>query len=302
MDRFSLYVTVIGMQILASSCNQENFTGNSDQFSRSPKRCVPSSSKPCKNEPVATESDPPKTGDDSPKPLLSTDGGGLCFNRAPNIDFVFAMDVSGSMQSQSNRVNAAFSALAQNLSNIDIPGLGRVPNVRIGLVTFEDSIIFSAPLNDNLPAVSGAISTNFRAVERSTDGMEGGLLAAAKALETAKVGADSVKVLFIVTDAYAHDGTGSNGNRNYSTAAIEQVLRDPAMKMTFIYSAADFSGGNGSGPTRDAVDQWRNLRATAGTIGGHGLLGKDFDVYEFSANDVSSSIPQDIAANLHKCK
>ena len=215
------------------------------------------------------------------------------------------MDVSGSMQPQSNRVNTAFSQLTQNLANISIPGLGKVEKVRIGLVTYEDSIVFQAPLNDKLDIVSSQIKSNFIAVERGTDGEEAGLLAAGTALQIANDDTESIKVLFIVTDAFSHDGAprGFLSPRTYSTAAIEQQLAAPKMKMSFIYSASDFSGGSGSNPPgiSDAVDQWKKIRSNAAAVGGHSPFGKDYDVYNFKASQVSDDIPRDIGNQLRKC-
>jgi hypothetical protein len=172
-------------------------------------------------------------------------------------------------------------------------------------VTFEDSIIFQARLDENSNNVAAAINTHFRAVERGTDGTEGGVLGASTALSIAKAGGESVKVLLLVTDAYSHDGSGSDGRRNYSSTAVDQLLRDPSMKFSFIYAASDFSGGNNcllcSNPTNNAIDQWTNIRNSASAANGRPPLGRNYDVYNFSENDISRAIPIDIASQLRKC-
>ncbi len=294
--------------LFLSACQEGNFSGDSNQFRSRTKPCVPTAKKPCSTVVTPTTPTPietPTHPTDPSAPLLGTDGGGLCLKRAPIVDFVFAMDVSGSMQSQSDRVNRAFAGLVSNLSNITIPGLGKVPKVRFGLVTFEDSIIFQAPLDENSNNVAAAINAHFRAVERGSDGTEAGLLGASTALSIAKAGGESVKVLLLVTDAYSHDGSGSDGRRNYSSATVDQLLRDPNMKLSFIYAASDFSGGNNCllcpNPTNNAIDQWTNIRISAAAASGRPPLGRNYDVYNFSENDVSQAIPNDVSAQLRKC-
>lgn len=300
---FVISVAIITLNFIFG-CQDASMSGGADTARRSSnstiKKCDPNS-KTCNTDPPVGPIGP--VGPTPPGGLLSEDGGGVCLTGAPNIDFIFAMDVSGSMQSQSNKVNAAFAALTQTLQNISIPGIGKPKQVRFGLVTFEDDIIFESPLSSDAALTQSLINANFRAVERGTDPTEGGLLAASRGLDIAAAGGDGVKVLFVVTDAFAHDGSGSGflGARGYSTAAIEQALSAANMKLTFIYSATDFSGGSGSGPTFNAVDQWKNIRARAAQIGGHGQLGRDFDVYNFSSSDVSGAIPGDISRGLRKC-
>jgi hypothetical protein len=300
-----------------SACQEGSFNGEAQQARGArAKLCTPTKTKKCEKVPTKPGNpwDPndPNDPNDPTDPinptnpsLLSTDGGGVCLLKAPIIDFVFAMDVSGSMQPQSNRVNNAFSQLTKNLANISIPGLGKVEKVRIGLVTYEDNIIFQSPLNDKLDIVSSQIKSNFNAFERGTDGEEAGLLAAGTALQIANDDTESIKVLFIVTDAFSHDGAprGFLSPRTYSTAAIEQQLAAPKMKMSFIYSASDFSSGNGSTPPgiSNAVDQWKKIRSNAAAVGGHGPFGKDYDVYDFTDSQVSNDIPIDIGKQLRKC-
>lgn len=302
--------------ILTLSCQQGDFTGDAKQVRmQRQKPCVPTAEKPCTTNTVPTTPTPSGTIDGQNQPLLSTDSGGLCLKRPPIIDFVFAMDVSGSMQDESDRVKQTFTSLANNLANISIPGLGKVPKVRFGLVTFEDSILFSSPLNDDRVAVQTAINAHFKAEERNTDVTEGGFLGAASALELAKAGGESVKVLLIVTDAYSHDGTGNNGNRNYNSAIVDQILRDPIMKLSFVYSASDFSGGSNCllcpNPTPNAVGQWQAVRQSAAVAHGRSPLGVDFALdpgdaqtngpHFFNGSNLMSKIPADIGQQLRKC-
>ncbi len=306
-------VTALLVILFLSACQEGNFSGDSNQFRSRTKPCVPTAKKPCSTVVTPTTPTPietPTLPTDPSGPLLGTDGGGLCLKRAPIVDFVFAMDVSGSMQSQSDRVNRAFAGLVNNLSNITIPGLGKVPKVRFGLVTFEDSIIFQAPLDENTNNIAAAINTHFRAEERVTDGSEAGILGASTALSIAKAGGESVKVLLIVTDAYSHDGSGWDHNRSYNSATVDQLLREPSMKLTFVYAASKFNGGNNClcrNPTNNAIDQWTNIRNAAATAHGRQSLGANYDlnsssnVPQFSEAIVSQAIPNDISAQLRKC-
>ncbi|MCX6123718.1 MAG: VWA domain-containing protein, partial [Proteobacteria bacterium] len=311
---FSLGIGVLGFAFVA--CKSANFSGgnNSSNGNKQPAstgNCVPSATQKCpptsNSNTTSTTATTTTSTTKKPDDLsgLSTDNGGLCLTSAPNIDFVFAMDVSGSMQPESNKVMAAFSSLTQSLQNLTIPDLGKPRQVRYGLVTFEDQIVFESPLSADFNQTAQLINQNFRAVERFSDPTEGGLFAVGRAAEIANDGGPSIKIIFLVTDAFAHDGSGGSGlfaKRSFSTQKIEQALRSANMKMTFIYTATSFNRGEGSGPTKNAVDQWRAIRATAAQIGAHGQLGRDFDIASYSANDISASIPADLGANLHKCK
>jgi hypothetical protein len=256
-----------------------------------------------------------KKGDNNCKPstgkggdLISTDGEGLCLKKAPAIDFILAMDVSGSMKPQSERVNAAFSNLAANLSNMTIEGLGKVPTVRFGLIAFEDVIQFESPMSSNFQSVKQMISEKFNAVFQGGDSSEAGLMAAARGLSLARNNKDSIKVMFLVTDAFSHDGTptgAANAVRNYDPKDVLSVLSESDMRLTFIYTATPKTGGNKSPspepPFPNAVQQWESIRSTAASAGGRPQLGQDFDVSSFTADEVSESIPKNIANQLRKC-
>jgi hypothetical protein len=296
MRTLALYISIPVLVTLIATCSQGNFSGNGSN---------PNSKKPCASgDPKCKPTVPGKSDN-----LIADDGNGLCLKKAPSIDFILVMDVSGSMKPQSARVSAAFSQLATNLSNISIEGLGKVPSVRFGLIAFEDVIQYESSMISDSSQVSTLISDKFKAIYLGGDASEGGLMAAAKGLSLARNNNDSIKVMFIVTDAFAHDGTplgAPHGIRNYSPKDVNSILAEPDMKMTFIYSATPQSGGNRSPnpqpPFPNAVDQWSDIRRTAGESAGHPPLGRDFEVATFTSEQVSDAIPQDIGSQLRKCK
>lgn len=289
-----------------SACQEGSFNGEAQQARGGPaKLCTPTKTKKCEKVPTKpgnpwdpTDPNNPTNPINPTNPsLLSTDGGGVCLLKAPIIDFVFAMDVSGSMQDESDRVNEAFLTLADNLANITIPGLGKVEKVRFGLVTYEDSIIYQAPLNDNVANVKANISSNFRVRDGVTDFSEAGLFAAKTAMEMAKASGDSVKVLFLATDAYSHDGVASI-TRTYDQTSLVQTFAAPNMKLSFIFTASDPNGGSGNIfniPPGTAQAQWTKVRKEAG------VYGNDYNISNFSTRDVSNDIPIDIGKQLRKC-
>lgn len=286
-------ITVTLITALLGACAEGNFSGGS--MSKSKSNCA-SGGKNCSNGKTPS-------GD-----LIATDGSGLCLKKAPAIDFILVMDVSNSMKPQSERVNAAFSGLATNLSNININGLGKVPAVRFGLIAYEDVIQFEAPLSSNIEDVKRKIIDKFQAVFPGGDSSEAGLMAAAKGLGLARGKSDSIKVMFLVTDAFSHDGTplgAGEGIRNYNPKAVSDILAEPEMKLTFIYTATPKTGGlkspNPTPPFPNAVDQWTDIRSTAASAVGRPQLGQDFEVSTFTTNEVSDAIPQDIATQLRKC-
>lgn len=309
---FTLSMTILGAWSL-TCCQAGNFAGDGQNAGRKKppvlQVCDVNKDKDCKTStsPFPTGTNPTPTGttginpvEPNSKPVLGSDGNGACVNRAPMIDFVFAMDVSGSMQNESERVKASFVQLANNLSRISIPGIGQVQKVRFGLLTYEDNILFQAPLNDQLGVVAANIQAQFNAFERGTDPSEAGLPAAQYGIEMAKAGGDSIKVLFLATDAYSHDGGGYDGNRTYNTFALEQSLSGPLMKLGFIFTATDPYGGSGNllnlpPGLSNAQAQWAQIRARTG------IRGKDYNISNFSVGDISNDIPSFIQSGLRKC-
>ena len=114
--------------------------------------------------------------------------------------------------------------------------------------------------------------------------------------------------MFLVTDAFAHDGTpigAGSGVRNYDPKDVNAILTESDMRLTFIYTATPKTGGNKSPspepPFQNAVEQWESIRSTAASAVGRPQLGQDFDVFTFTADEVSESIPKNIANQLRKC-
>ena len=142
-----LLASILLTGVVLASCAEGNFSAGGLSQSKCPKGDANCKAKTSKG------------GD-----LISTDGTGLCLKKAPAIDFILVMDVSGSMKPQSERVNAAFSNLATNLSNMTIEGLGKVPAVRFGLIAFEDVIQFESPMSSNFQSVKQMIGEKFNAV------------------------------------------------------------------------------------------------------------------------------------------
>jgi hypothetical protein len=220
------------------------------------------------------------------------------------------------MDDASDAARDAFSGMASALKNVSVPGLpNAIKEVRFGLVTFEDSIIFQAPVSADLATVQSQIAQNFNAEERGTDGAEGALLALNTALGIAKTGtpaSGAVNVVVLVTDALGHDGSGSDHHRSGSQAAIAGTLADKAFKSFLLFTALPGNdNGNGSGDFDDQTgdldtveDQYRSIRdqwkvaqsAPAQEPGAH--LADELD----DPSVLSSRLPQQLAAMLRGCQ
>lgn len=295
MIHIKTFASLILLVFVISNCSDGSFSAGGASVNKS--KCKDGDSKCISKGPNKSEN------------VIGDDGKGLCVKKAPAIDFILIMDVSGSMKIQSARVNEAFSQLAKNLSNISIEGLGKIPLVRFGLIAFEDVIQFESPMISDLTQVSQLIRDKFKAIYLGGDSSEAGLMAAAKGLSLARNNNDSIKVMFIVTDAFAHDGTplgSAMGLRNYDAKDVNSILAEPDMRMTFIYSATPKTGGEKSPkpepPFENAFEQWADIRRKAAESGGHPQLGQDFEVSTFTSEILSTAIPADIGAQLRKCQ
>jgi hypothetical protein len=245
---------------------------------------------------------------------VSIENSQTCIKRPVPLNVMLVMDVSGSMDDASDTTREAFATMSQALQSISLPSLPRaIKEVRFGLVTFEDTIIFQAPAMTDQAQIQANIAQNFKAVERGTDGTEGALLALDTALQLAKSAtpaSGAVNAVVLVTDAYGHDGSGGDHHRSGSTAAIDALLADKAFSSFLLFTAVPSHGGNGRGDFDDATgdlpsaeaqyvairQHWQQAHAAAMQPVGAHLADELKD-----GNVLSSLLPQMLASMLKPC-
>lgn len=188
------------------------------------------------------------------------------------LSLYFAVDISGSMQTNINSVRTSISSLVEQLK-------AKGYDIKIGLIAFTDEVKTLQTLSSDVEAFINVVS--YLKADGGGDVHEAALLAAKTALQNLQKEADaqSLKGIFLFTDALGHWGNGGYDARDCDTKALKDSfngLSEEQQALTKLYySVAGLdSFPFACGEYLTAKEQWDDvladslLSAEASTRGG----------------------------------
>src|SRR5262249_23108223 len=119
---------------------------------------------------------------------------------------------------------------------------------------------------------------------------------------------DTFKVLIVISDNYSHDGSGSNGQRNFDMSPVANGVQLNSLKNLMVFDSVptdsdvpSFTACNSPGGT--PADQGTPVRQSWKTAHPKVKLDNGKNVgFPFTAGTILSVLPQEIGKFLRVCK
>ena len=305
--------------MILSSCSAQSFKGISDKMR-------PPNNLPATGAATGGSTGGPPTGPGgggTPPRNTQIINGEVCVNDIPTVDIALVVDRSGTMSGQIRAVRDGLANFTSAIQRTNLPGFNKpISKLRFTLIAYEDvtydnvTWFNGGPWAAGDPQIQTALETQFSKVNsRATDMPEGGIMAVREALQIFNAQQEeSVKVVVLVTDAYMHDGTGSQDQRYGGFSTLDSVFASPKMKPFMLFSSSSNSNDGGGDFVDGTEKTYENI--------GHGTaqiqamrqhykkianvpdayVGEEFvPVNNFNSDSLSGLVAGKIAAGIKKC-
>lgn len=289
---------------LATACNSSGFNGSD-------------SAKSVKKDPLkqpADSADGVNGGNSNGDFPNGANGAQPCVPEEIPVKVLIVVDNSSSMTPALDSIRSGITQIFSALKTVQPQGSEKpLSNVEVGVKTFADrpENWKTYELTNDINAMKQQLqSLSIDMNPTNNDGPEEGLAAmkeATRYLDQKSGGKDFLPIVYLISDNYAHNGGGSNGNRNYDHTQLTQDLKRPSLKRLFIFDST---------PQEHVVDQrdqftkefppqgspaaqWqavRNLKNASGSA----IPGQAFG-FPFQSDQMINQLPKSLSSALKAC-
>lgn len=294
------------MLTLATACNSSGFSGSSD------------GAKSAKKDPLKSPADGADgmDGGNGNSDGLPDGGNGAqpCVPGEIPVKVLIVVDNSASMTPVLDSLKTGITQIFSALKTVKPQGSDKpLTNVEVGVKTFADNPDNwkTYELTSDVNAMkqqlqSLAIDMNFS----NNDGPEEGFAAmkeATRYLDQKGGGKDFLPIVYLISDNYAHNGGGGNGNRNYDHTQLTQDVGRASLKRLFLFDSTPQEHVHDEKdkyttkyPSQGSpAGQWQAVRALKNASGTQ-IPGQAFG-FPFQADHIINQLPKNLSAALKAC-
>ena len=278
-------LTISMLILLALGCSETNFS-SSDKNKNQGKNALPATAKDPNSsvdQNSQNETAQHSNSDNDPENIENADlsdsalpgdieikDGQICYKKIPQVNIGIALDTTASMDAQINSVKINLNSFFSRVKSIKLTGGRRLESVKVGLVTFKDSVEQKFALTADMDLLALQIAS-IRA-GGGADLPEAGYRGAYSALhmlynETKSLSnKTAVNVVLIISDTFSHDGGPAVAGfglpvRHFESPSLKKAIASKLFKNILIYSAVPNSGGLTNVPFASPEAQWAALRS-----------------------------------------
>ena len=246
---------------------------------------------------------------------LVIQGGDRCQDKILPLYFMIVLDVTGSMDNSIDGVKNNLTQFAAKLKALKIQGTDKnLPDIKLGVLTFVDSPDQDQtfPLTSDVSSLGASIAgigTRGGIHDRQEGGL-GAVLRGFQALAAAGGSQEFIPAVLVISDNYGHTGEGSDGVRNFSPAALTQLLSGAAFNNFLLFDAVPverpsglFEDASKQPPNVTPAGQWQEIRGNwkAAHAGLNVDPGMGFG-FPFTSDVFLGQLPAQVEKFLKICK